>query len=106
MVPHRNPIRSPRRSRDKFIAFVNEEPPFFARENMGSFVYAKAAAAKKDDIKAALILEMIGYFSERPLSQRYPPLIGPFFPDKGDFLAQVGNFSSRMREIRPSGWGC
>lgn len=79
----------------KFIAFANEEPPFFKKEGMGSEVYAKAAAARKDDIKAALVLEMIGYFSEERLSQRYPPLVGAFFPNRGNFIAQVSNLGSR-----------
>lgn len=79
----------------KFVAFVNEEPPFFKKEGMGSAVYAKAAKAAGDDIRAALVLEMIGYFSEERFSQRYPPLIGPFMPQRGNFLAQISNFSSR-----------
>lgn len=79
----------------KFIAFVNEEPPFFKTEDMGSLVYAKAAKARKEDIKAALILECIGYFSDKSFSQRYPPLIGFFFPNKGNFISVVGNFKSR-----------
>lgn len=79
----------------KFIAFVNEEPPFFRSDGMGSAVYAKAAAERKEDIKAALVLEMIGFFSEKKMSQRYPPLIGPFFPGRGNFIAQVSDFGSR-----------
>ncbi len=79
----------------KFIAFANEEPPFFRTDYMGSAVWAKAAAARKEKIKGAVILEMIGYFSERPLSQKYPPLIGPFRPNKGNFIAQVSDFASR-----------
>lgn len=79
----------------RFIAFTNEEPPFFQNDGMGSKVYADAAALRKDDIKAALVLEMIGYFSEERFSQKYPPLIGPFLPPRGNFLAQVSNFSSR-----------
>jgi len=79
----------------KFIAFTNEEPPFFKKEGMGSAVYAKAARAAGDDIKAAIVLEMTGYFSEERFSQRYPPLIGPFMPQKGNFIAQISNFPSR-----------
>lgn len=79
----------------KFIAFVNEEPPFFKQDGMGSAVYAKAAAVRKEDIKAALVLEMIGYYTEERLSQRYPPLIGPFLPGRGNFIAQVSDFRSR-----------
>ena len=79
----------------KFVAFVNEEPPFFKQEGMGSAVYAKAAKAAGDDIRAAIVLEMIGYFTEEKFSQRYPPLIGPFLPPKGNFIAQIANFPSR-----------
>src|SRR3990172_8177443 len=50
--------RSPQRT-IKFIAFVNEEPPFFETEWTGSQVYAKAAKAKNENIKAALIFEML-----------------------------------------------
>ena len=79
----------------RFAAFANEEPPFFRHEGMGSAVYAAAARKSGDDIRAAVILEMTGYYSERPLSQRYPPLIGPFMPSKGNFIAQISDFGSR-----------
>ncbi len=79
----------------KFLAFVNEEPPFFKTKDMGSFVYASEAALRKEDIKAAIVLEMIGYYSEKPFSQRYPLPIGPFFPNKGNYMALISNFSSR-----------
>lgn len=79
----------------KFIAFVNEEPPFFKTENMGSRVYAKAAKAKGENIKGVIILESIGYYSDKPHSQRYPPFFGLFYPNKGNFIAVVGNLPSR-----------
>lgn len=79
----------------KFVAFANEEPPFFRTEDMGSAVWAGAAAARREKIKAAIVLEMIGYYSEKPRSQKYPPLIGPLQPDRGNFIAQISNFSSR-----------
>lgn len=78
----------------KFIAFVNEEPPFFKSKNMGSFVYANLARENKEQITSVLILESIGYYSDRPNSQRYPPLFGPFYPNKGNFIAVVGNIRS------------
>ncbi|MBI4803076.1 MAG: M28 family peptidase [Elusimicrobia bacterium] len=79
----------------KFVAFTNEEPPFFRTEDMGSLVWARAAAARKEKIKAVIVLEMIGYYSEQPRSQKYPPLLGPFNPNKGNFIAQISNFKSR-----------
>ena len=41
------------------------------------------------------MLEMIGYYSEQPCSQKYPPLMGPFHPNKGNFIAQISNYKSR-----------
>ena len=79
----------------KFIAFVNEEPPFFKTKNMGSRVYTKEARAKGENIQAAVILEMIGYYSDKANSQRYPPLFGLFYPNKGNFIGIVGDFHSR-----------
>lgn len=79
----------------KFIAFTNEEPPLFKKKSMGSSVYAKAARANKDDIKGALILEMIGYFSDRPRSQRHPFGLNLFYPKTGNFIGITGNAKSR-----------
>ena len=79
----------------KFVAFVNEEPPFFKTENMGSRVYSTRAKRRGELIKAVIILEMIGYYSDEPYSQRYPLFLGPFYPNKGNFIAVVGNFPSR-----------
>lgn len=79
----------------KFIAFVNEEPPFFKTRNMGSRVYARSARARGENIKAVLVLEMIGYYSNRPNSQRYPPFFGLFYPNQANFICVVSNFRCR-----------
>ena len=79
----------------RFVLFVNEESPFFLGEAMGSRVYARHAHERGDRIAAMLSLETIGYYSDEPGSQRYPPLVGRFFPDTGNFLAFVGNLRSR-----------
>jgi Zn-dependent M28 family amino/carboxypeptidase len=79
----------------KFIAFVNEEPPFFKTEEMGSMIYARDAKKRGEKIRLAVILEMLGYYNDKPFSQKYPPFLGPFYPNKGNFIAVVGNFSSR-----------
>jgi Zn-dependent M28 family amino/carboxypeptidase len=78
----------------KFIAFVNEEPPFFKTDGMGSRQYTKHAKYRKENIKAAIILESMGYYSDKPNSQRYPPLFGIFYPNRADFIAVVGNLNS------------
>ena len=79
----------------KFIAFVNEEPPFFKTENMGSRVYVRQARKISEDIKAAVIFEMIGCYSDKPNSQSYPPLLGLFYPHQANFICVVGNWNSR-----------
>lgn len=86
----------------RFVLFVNEEPPFFRTEQMGSLRYARRCAAGDERIVAMICLEMIGYFSAEPGSQRYPlPGLGLLYPDRGDFIAFVGNFRSRrlLREV-------
>jgi hypothetical protein len=79
----------------RFVAFVNEEPPFFRTGEMGSRHYARGARAKGEDIRAMLALETIGYYDDKPGSQNYPPLFAPFFPDRGNFIGLVSNFRSR-----------
>jgi Zn-dependent M28 family amino/carboxypeptidase len=78
----------------RFVAFVNEEPPHFMTETMGSLVYARAAARRGDRIRAMLSLESIGYFADGPGTQRYPAPFSWFLPDRGNFLAMVSNFRS------------
>jgi len=79
----------------RLVAFTMEEPPFFFTEDMGSLRYARAAKARGDNIVAMLAMETIGYYSDRDGSQRYPPILGWFYPSRGNFLGIVGNVSSR-----------
>ncbi len=79
----------------RLVAFVNEEPPFFYHEDMGSRHYARAARARGDKIIAMVSLETIGYYSDAEGSQHYPPVLGWFYPSRGDFIAFVGNVGSR-----------
>lgn len=86
----------------RFVLFVNEEPPAFWTRDMGSWVYARACRERGDDIVAMISLESIGYYSEAPGSQRLPaPLdwLG-LYPDTGDFIAFVSNWSSRSLNKR------
>jgi Zn-dependent M28 family amino/carboxypeptidase len=86
--------RSPSRT-IRFVAFTNEEPPHFWQKTMGSLVYAKSCRERGDDVVAMLSLESIGYYRDEPGSQKYPPIVRLLYPDRGDFLAFVGNVSSR-----------
>lgn len=79
----------------RFVAFVNEEPPFFFWGQMGSAVYAKAARKRGDNIRFMVALETIGYYNNTLGSQRYPPLFKFFYPNRGNFISFVSNFPSR-----------
>jgi hypothetical protein len=80
----------------RFVAFVNEEPPYFLGDQMGSFIYAGRCKARGDKISAMISLETIGYFSDAPHSQTYPaPGLGVFYPKVGNFIGFVGNVGSR-----------
>jgi hypothetical protein len=78
----------------RFVAFVNEEPPYFKTSAMGSRVYARRCRQKKENISAMFSLETIGYYSDRPHSQNYPPPFGMLYPSTGNFIAFVGNVDS------------
>jgi len=79
----------------RFVAFVNEEPPYFRSAAMGSVVYARRARECGEKIVAMLSLETIGYYSEAEGSQHYLFPINLFYPSTADFIAFVGNISSR-----------
>ena len=78
----------------RFVAFVNEEPPFFKTARMGSVVYANAAKVRGDRIVGMLALETMGYYSDMRGSQRYPAALGRFYPDVGNFIGFVANVRS------------
>ncbi len=75
----------------RFVAFVNEEPPFFQTTQMGSMVYAKGCRARDEKVVAMLSLETIGYYSDEPDSQSYPFPLNFIYPSTGNFIAVVGN---------------
>jgi len=80
----------------RFVAFVNEEPPYFFSGEMGSLIYAGRCRARRDKIAAMISLETIGYFSDAPNSQTYPsPGLGVFYPKVGNFIGFVSNVHSR-----------
>lgn len=81
----------------RFVAFVNEEPPFFQTPQMGSAVYAQAARARGDRIAGMLSLETMGYYSEERGSQQYPAdEMRGLYTDVGNFIGFVANVESRV----------
>ena len=81
--------------RIRLALFVNEEPPYFRTEAMGSLRYARALAQRNERVVAMYSLETIGFYSSDPGSQVYPAPFGLMFPDRGDFVAFVGMMGSR-----------
>jgi hypothetical protein len=81
--------------RIRLVLFVNEEPPYFRTEAMGSLNYARALAQRRERVVAMYSLETIGFYSSAPGSQAYPAPFGLIFPDRGDFVAFVGLLRSR-----------
>lgn len=79
-----------------FVAFTLEEPPFFRTRHMGSYMYAESLWKKNIRIEGMISLEMIGYYCDKKGCQYYPlHFFKWFYPEKGDFIAFVGNLSSK-----------
>ena len=82
----------------RYVAFACEEPPYFNLDSMGSQYHARESRRRNDKIVGMLCLEMVGYYRTEENSQSVPPGIPRwmhgFFPNRGDFLAAVGNLAS------------
>jgi hypothetical protein len=80
----------------RFVAFTNEESPFFRSDDMGSYRYAKACKDRGDKIAAMISLETIGYYRDKPNSQHFPvAALSLLYPTTGNFLCFVGSLNSR-----------
>lgn len=77
----------------RFVFFVNEEPPYFMTDSMGSDVYAQRCRTAGDNIVGMLSLETMGYYSNEKGSQKFPPGISGY-PDTGNFIAFVSEPNS------------
>jgi Zn-dependent M28 family amino/carboxypeptidase len=92
----------------RFVLFVNEEPPYFQTDTMGSLVYARQLQRDHVAVSAMISLEMLGFYSDAPGTQKYPPVLGLLYPSRGDFIGFVGNPESRdllhrsLRKFRES----
>jgi hypothetical protein len=91
----RNLRRSTHQKSIRFVLFANEEPPYFQTEEMGSLVYARQLHNEHVQVSAMISLETIGFYSDVPGSQKYPPALRLFYPDRGNFIGFVGSPESR-----------
>lgn len=78
----------------RFVAFVNEEPPFFKTDLMGSFVYAKRSKDRNENIIAMITLETIGYYSDEKGSQHRPFPMNMIYPSTGNYIMFVATQDS------------
>lgn len=85
----------------ELVAYTLEEPPYFRTDNMGSARHAAALSDAHREVELMLSLEMIGYFSDEPGSQKFPvPGMSFFYPDRGNFIAlvgRIGDFNAMRR---------
>lgn len=92
----------------RFVAFVNEEPPYYKSDEMGSVRYARLCQALGDRIVGMINLEMIGYYDDAPASQEYPGLgwWARLLPTRGNFITICGNLQSAnlLRKVAWSFW--
>jgi len=79
----------------RLVAFTTEEDPYFGTEMMGSYHYAKRSSELGEDILIMLSMDAMGYHVNTTRSQKLPFPFSLFYPDRGDFLAFIGDLSSR-----------
>jgi Zn-dependent M28 family amino/carboxypeptidase len=77
---------------------------------VGSTHFAGKLKAAGANVTGMVSLEMVGYTDSRPGRQKYPLALKWFYPDRGDFIGVIGNWSSssllnkfarEMRQVRP-----
>ena len=77
------------------VAYSLEEPPYFRKESMGSFVHAKSLADNNSKVFGMVSLEMIGYLSDEKKSQSYPlGVLSLFYGNKGNYITLVRKFGA------------
>jgi len=85
------------------VAFCTEEPPFFGGDDMGSYRFAVRLHEHGVAVDLMVALDLVGRYSDEPGSQRFPlPGLGLLYPDRGDFIAVVGDLwsGSAIRRVK------
>ncbi|MBD1898018.1 M28 family peptidase [Coleofasciculus sp. FACHB-129] len=73
----------------RLVAFDMEEYGM-----LGSQQYASDLKQQGQSLRLMLSLEMLGYCNSAPGSQRYPAGLERFYPNRGDYIALIGNLPS------------
>lgn len=97
----------PPRSPVRLIAFDLEEYGL-----QGSRHYAAQLKQQGQPLRLMIALEMLGYRDQTLGSQRYPPGLKYFYPNQGNFIGLIGNWSAipdlirLSRTVRSAGVPC
>jgi len=89
----------------QLVSYTLEEPPAFGSDKMGSFIHAKRLKEQGVRVKIAIVLDMIGFYSNEPNSQEYPiPFLNLYYPSKANFISVVSNFDNilEVRDVKNS----
>lgn len=78
----------------RMVFYANEEPPYFKTGAMGSYTHAQSIE-NPERVIGMISLESVGYFSDAAGSQNYPFPLSVRYPQTGNFIALVGDTSSR-----------
>lgn len=76
---------------------------------LGSAAYSAQLRQQQQPLRLMISLEMLGYSTSTPGSQRYPAGLSRFYPNQGNFIALIGNLPTipdlirLSRSIRTSG---
>jgi hypothetical protein len=83
----------------RFVAYANEEPPFFGTDSMGSRVHARDLVKQipRQDILGMISLETLGCYSPRLNTKRavavVPAMLG--LPNRSDYVAFLSTSSGK-----------
>lgn len=89
----------------ELVGYCLEEPPYYGTEYMGSHIHAQSLYKNQVDVIGMICYEMIGYFSDKPNSQKFPsPELSEIYPNTGNFIMTVGidkydNFNKKVRQL-------
>jgi Zn-dependent M28 family amino/carboxypeptidase len=72
------------------VAFTLEEYDLLGSRHLSNRMRESGVA-----LRGMISLEMLGYKSDAPNSQRLPPSLAPLYPSVGNFIGVVGNDRSR-----------
>ena len=78
----------------RLVAFANKNAHPLNLGERGSAVFVNKSKLSNEKIEAAIILDSLGFFNAKDYSQRYPPILGSFAPDKGHFISFAANLRS------------